>query len=140
MAVVEPLAGQSRVTVFRMFGTVYGYATHSLDSRNIGEVAIVGPLTPGVEWGRLWDTARKMCRETEGPADHARWIMAQASRSFACGSDVVVKLSTGTWKVTQGRRAELNGYCYRDHLWTGNLTVEEVTPDQVAAYEPIYKV
>ncbi|MEU9419549.1 hypothetical protein [Streptomyces sp. NPDC048272] len=88
---------------------------------------------------RLWDTARKMCRETEGPADHARWIMAQASRSFACGSDVVVKLPTGTWKVTPGRCAELYGYCYRDHLWTGNLTVEEVTPEQVAAYEPIFR-
>lgn len=139
MAVVEPLAGQSRVTVFRMFGTVYGYATHSLDSRNIGEVAIIGPLSPGVEWGRLWDTARKMCRETEGPSDHARWIMAQASRSFMCGSDVVVKLRAGNWKITQGRRVDLHGYCYRDQLWTGAMTVEEVTPDQVAAYTPIYE-
>lgn len=43
MAVDETVSGQSRVTVFRMFGTVFGYATHSLDGRGIGEVAVVGP-------------------------------------------------------------------------------------------------
>ncbi|MFD8978814.1 hypothetical protein [Streptomyces sp. NPDC059564] len=139
MAVDETLAGQGRVTVFRMFGTVFGYTTHSLDGRNLGEVAVVGPLTPGVEWGRLWQMARTMCRPSEGDSEHARWIMAQANRSFTCGSDVVVKFPRGTWKLARGKRADLGGYCMRDHLWTGAITVEEVTPDQVAAYEPIYR-
>ncbi|MCM1967246.1 hypothetical protein [Streptomyces sp. G1] len=122
-----------------MFGTVFGYTTRSLDGRNLGEVAVVGPLTPGVEWGRLWGMARTMCRPSEGDSEHARWIMAQANRSFTCGSDVVVKFPRGTWKLARGKRADLGGYCMRDHLWTGNLTVEEVTQDQVAAYESIYR-
>lgn len=138
MTVDETLSGQSRVTVLRMFGSVFGYATHSLDGRNLGEVAVVGPLTPGVEWGRLWQMARTMCRPSEGDGEHARWIMAQANRSFLCGSDVVVKLPRGSWKLAHGKRAHLGGYCNRDELWTGNLTVEETTPDQVAGYPSIY--
>lgn len=138
MSVDETLSGQSRVAVFRMFGTIFGYATHSLDDRHLGEVAIVGPLTPGVEWGRLWQMARTMCRPSDGDGEHARWIMAQANRSSICGSDVVVKLSQGTWKLTPGKRADLGGYCNRDHLWTGNLTVEETTPEQVAAYRAYF--
>ncbi|MCX4693279.1 hypothetical protein [Streptomyces sp. NBC_01408] len=122
-----------------MFGTVFGYTTHSLDDRNLGEVAVVGPLTPGVGRGRLWQMARTMCRPSEGEGEHARWIMAQANRSFICGSDVVVKFPRGAWKLARGKRADLGGYCNREHLWTGALTVEEVTPDQVAAYESIYQ-
>ncbi|QEU78017.1 hypothetical protein CP968_06745 [Streptomyces subrutilus] len=138
MPVDDTLSGQSRVTVFRMFGTVFGYATHSLDDRGIGEVAVVGPLTPGVEWGRLWQMARTMCRPNTGDDEHAHWIMAQANRALTCGSDVVVKFAAATWKLQRGKRANLGGYCHRDHLWTGAMTVEEVTPEQVAAYTPIY--
>lgn len=139
MRVDESLRGRSRVTVFGMFGTVFGYATHSLDDRNLGEVAVVGPLTPGVEWGRLWQMARNMCREGDGEHEHAKWIITQASRSFICGSDVIVKFRRGAWQLEPGgKRAELDGYCNRDHLWTGNLAVDEVTPDQVAAYTPRY--
>ncbi|MCX5377792.1 hypothetical protein [Streptomyces sp. NBC_00091] len=138
MTVDEILSGQSRVTVFRMFGAVFGYATHCLDDRNLGDVAVVGPLTPGVEWGRLWQMARTMCRSSDGDGEHARWIMAQANRSFICGSDVVVKFPQGAWKLARGKGADLGGYCNRDQLWTGNLTVEEATPEQVAAYRPIY--
>ncbi|MFG2875326.1 hypothetical protein ACGFYU_10010 [Streptomyces sp. NPDC048337] len=121
-----------------MFGVVFGYATHSLDQRMLGEVAVVGPMTPGVEWGRLWQMARGMCRLSEGDAEHARWIMAQANRAFICGSDVIVKLPRGTWKLGGGKRAGLGGYCNRDQLWTGNLTVEDVTPEQVAARPSLY--
>lgn len=112
MAVDETVSGQSRVTVFRMFGTVFGYATHSLDGRGIGEVAVVGPLTPGVEWRRLWEMAETMCSPRAGNGEHARWIMAQANRSFTCGSDVVVKFSQGKWKLARGKRADLDGYCH----------------------------
>ncbi|MFC9293116.1 hypothetical protein ACFTWH_01365 [Streptomyces sp. NPDC057011] len=115
-----------------MFGVVFGYATHSLDQRRLGEVALVGPLTPGVEWRRLWEMARSMCRPTEGEAEHARWIMAQANRAFICGSDVIVRLPQAVWKVGGGRRVGLGGYCNRDQLWTGNMTVEDVSPEQVA--------
>lgn len=30
------------------------------------------------------------------------------------------------------------GYCGRDQLWTGDLVVDEVAPEQVAAYRPCY--
>ncbi|WP_330330538.1 hypothetical protein OHS33_12880 [Streptomyces sp. NBC_00536] len=139
MPVDESQSGRGRVTVFRMFGAVFGYATHSLDERNLGEVAVVGPLTPGVEWGRLWEMARAMCRASEGESEHARWIMAQANRSFTCGGDVVVKFPRGDWKLARGKRADLGGYCHRDHLWTGAMTVEEATPEQVAAYASTYQ-
>jgi hypothetical protein len=80
--------------------------------------------------------ARAMGRPSDGDGEHARWIMAQANRSFICGSDVVVKLARGSWKLARGKRAELGGYCGRDQLWTGELGVDEVAPGQVAAYRP----
>ncbi|MGW0393135.1 hypothetical protein ACWDYJ_20005 [Streptomyces sp. NPDC003042] len=124
-----------------MFGTAFGYATHSLDGRNIGEVAVVGPLTPGVEWARLWQMARNMCRPADGDREHAQWITMQASRSFICGSDVIVKFPQGTWKLEPGgKRVAFEGtYCNRDGLWTGNLTVEEAMPEHVAAHPSLYR-
>lgn len=38
-AVDGVLTGHGRVTVFAMLGTAFGYATHSLDGRGMGEVA-----------------------------------------------------------------------------------------------------
>lgn len=137
----EGLAGRSRVTVFAMFGAVFGYATHHLDERRIGDVGIVGPLTPGVEWPRLWDMARKCGRPAAKDSELAQWILIQATRSFVCGSGQIAQFDAQGWKLEPGgkRVAFESTYANRDHLWTGNLTVEGLTPDQVAPYEPIYK-
>ncbi|MDT9690229.1 hypothetical protein Q5762_18155 [Streptomyces sp. P9(2023)] len=126
--------------MFALFGVVCGYATHSLDERKLGEVAVVGPMTPGVAWDRLWEIARNMCRPSDGDREHAQWVMTQANRSFICGSDVIARFPQGTWLLTGGKRASLGGYCNRDHLWTGNLAVAEATPDQLAARPTRYEV
>ncbi|WP_190126377.1 hypothetical protein [Streptomyces inusitatus] len=136
----EGLTGSSRVTVFVMFGVVFGYATHHLDERRIGDVAVVGPLTPKVEWGRLWQMARNCERTTAGEKELARWVLAQATRAFVCGSDRIAQLQKGEWKLEPGgRRVRFDTtYANRDQLWTGNLTVEGLTPNQVAERPAFY--
>ncbi|MEV6952560.1 hypothetical protein [Streptomyces sp. NPDC051183] len=141
MAVGETLEGQSRVTVFAMFGAVFGYATHSLDARQLGEVAVIGPLTPGVEWPRLWQMARTCGKSAAKDIDLAQWILIQATRAFVCGSDRIAQLDKEGWKLDPGgKRVTFEApYAHRDHLWTGNLTVEGLTPDQVAERPTIYR-
>ncbi|MFG2616165.1 hypothetical protein ACGFXC_00935 [Streptomyces sp. NPDC048507] len=131
----EGLTGRSRVTVFAMFGTVFGYATHHLDDRRIGEVAVIGPLSPGVEWPRLWQMARTCGRPAAKDAELAQWILIQATRSFVCGSDRIAQFQDQVWRLEPGgKRVGFDSpYAHRDHLWTGNLTVDSLSPDQVAA-------
>ncbi|MFE2926459.1 hypothetical protein [Streptomyces goshikiensis] len=137
----EGLCGRGRVTVFAMFGVVVGYATHHLDRRQIGDVAVVGPLTPGVEWPRLWQLARNCARTTATEEELARWILTQATRSFICGSDRVAQFQDQGWKLEPGgKRVSFDATCAnRDHLWTGNLTVEGLTPKQVAPHPTRYQ-
>ncbi|MEU9716003.1 hypothetical protein [Streptomyces sp. NPDC047976] len=134
------LTGRGRVTVFAMFGVVFGYATHHLDQRRIGDVAVVGPLTPGVEWGRLWQMARTCGRPTATDHELAQWILTQATRSFVCGSDRIAHFQEQDWKLQPGgKRVSFDAtYANRDHLWTGVLTVEGLTPDQTAERPTIY--
>jgi len=117
--------GRSRTCVFPLFGTVLGYATHHLDDRRLGEVGIVGPLTPGVDASSLWQVAARMNRETATETEKARWIMIQAHRAFVCG-DLLARWDETGWKLEPGgRRIDFGGaYCNRYELWTGNLTVE----------------
>ncbi|MDK9497476.1 hypothetical protein QEZ40_002413 [Streptomyces katrae] len=117
----EGLAGRGRVTVFAVFGTVFGYATHHLDERRIGDVAVIGPLTPGVEWPRLWQMARTCGRPAAKDAELAQWILIQATRAFVCGSDRIVQLEGRGWKLEPGgkRVAFEATYANRDQLWTG---------------------
>ncbi|MER5500050.1 MULTISPECIES: hypothetical protein [unclassified Streptomyces] len=140
MASAEDLSGSSRVTVFAMFGVVFGYATHHLDERRIGDVAVVGPLTPGVEWGRLWLMARNCGRPTAGEKELAQWVLTQATRAFVCGSERVAQFQKREWKLKPGgKRVQFDAtYANRDWLWTGNLTVEGLTSDQVAQRPTIY--
>ncbi|MFF8710107.1 hypothetical protein ACF07T_01515 [Streptomyces sp. NPDC015184] len=142
MASDEGVAGSSRVTVFAVFGVVLGYATHHLDQRRLGEVAIVGPLTPGVEWGRLWQMARTCERTTAGEKELAQWVLTQATRAFVCGSDRVAQFQERRWRLEPGgRRVRFDAtYANRDQLWTGNLTVEGLTPDQTAERPTLYAV
>ncbi|MFG2713744.1 hypothetical protein ACGFX2_24750 [Streptomyces goshikiensis] len=98
----EGLSGRGRVTVFVMFGVVVGYATHQLDRRQIGDVAVVGPLTPGVEWPRLWQLARNCARATATEGELAHWILTQATRSFICGSDRIAQFHDQGWKLAPG--------------------------------------
>lgn len=136
----EGLTGSSRVTVFAMFGSVFGYATHHLDERRIGEVAVIGPLTPGVEWPRLWQMARTCGRPAAKDIELAQWILIQATRAFVCGSDRIAQFHDQGWKLKPGgKRVSFEAtYGSRDHLWTGNLTVDGLSSDQVAEYTPIY--
>ncbi|MEV7419177.1 hypothetical protein [Streptomyces sp. NPDC089919] len=118
--------------VFAMCGAVFGYATHSLDGRGLGEVAVVGPLTPGVGRPRLWELAHTMNKEGADRSEQARWIMAQASRALVCGSGVIARYEQTPWELTRGHRARFEApYCNRDELWTGNLTVPELVPDGI---------
>ncbi|MFF8598973.1 hypothetical protein ACF065_08680 [Streptomyces sp. NPDC015232] len=125
--------GRTRTCVFPLLGTVFGYATHHLDERRLGEVAIVGPLTPGVDVSWLWQLAAHMNRETATEGEKARWILLQAHRAFVCG-DLLARWDETGWKLEPGgRRIDFGGaWCNRYELWTGNLTVEGTTPDMLA--------
>ncbi|MFF5333644.1 hypothetical protein [Streptomyces sp. NPDC013181] len=138
----EVLTGRSRVTVFALFGTAFGYATHHLDARRIGEVAVVGPLTPGVEWTCLWHMARSCGRPTAGDTELAQWILVQATRAFVCGSGRITQAHDRGWKLEPGgkRVGFETTFANRDHLWTGDLVVEGLTPDQVAGRASRYAV
>ncbi|MBL1082210.1 hypothetical protein JK359_09475 [Streptomyces actinomycinicus] len=140
MATAEGTKGRGRFTAFSMFGPVFGYASTLVDDQ---QVAYVGPLTPGIEWRLLWRVAERCCRAGEGEVAHARWIITQANRAFICGSDVVVKLSDSDWEMEPGGRlVELSApWCNQDVLVTGNLTVPELTAEQIApkfTYYPQY--
>ncbi|WP_030706539.1 hypothetical protein [Streptomyces sp. NRRL F-2580] len=139
--IIEGLTGRSRVTVFVLFGTVFGYATHHLDQRKIGEVAIIGPLSPGADWLRLWQMAANMCKEGATRETMGQWILAQATRAFVVGSDRIAKLEDQDWKLEPGGRKVSFGttYAHRDEVWTGNMTVEGLTPEQVAEQPSIYR-
>ncbi|MFE4590181.1 hypothetical protein [Streptomyces laurentii] len=138
---VNGAEGHTRTCVFQMFGTVFGYATHHMDSRNLGEVGIVGPLTPGVDQGRLWQMAAAMNKETATETDKGKWIMLQAHRAFICG-DLLARWDAAGWKLESGgRRIDFGGaYCNRYELWTGSLTIEGTTPDMVAPKPTVYGV
>ncbi|MET9916662.1 hypothetical protein ABZZ04_06195 [Streptomyces sp. NPDC006435] len=140
MASDKDVTGSSRVTVFAVFGVVLGYATHHLDQRRLGEVAVVGPLTPGIEWGRLWQMARTCERATAGEKELAQWVLTQATRAFVCGSDRIAQFQQRGWRLEPGgKRVRFDAtYANRDWLWTGNLTVEGLTSDQVAQRPTIY--
>lgn len=137
----DGLTGRGRVTVFGMFSTVVGCATHHLDERRIGDVAVIGPLTPGVEWPRLWQMARSCCRPAAKDAELAQWILIQATRAFVCGSDRIAHFPDRGWKLEPGgKRAVFEATCAnRDQLWTGNLTVEGLSPAQVAERPSLYR-
>ncbi|MEU7022460.1 hypothetical protein ABZ990_17605 [Streptomyces sp. NPDC046203] len=125
--------GRTRTCVFLMSGIVFGYATHHWDERNLGEVGVVGPLTPGVDWSRLWQLAADMNKETATETDKGKWIMLQAHRAFICGA-LLARWDEAGWKLEPGgRRVDFGGaYFNRYELWTGNLTVEGTTPAMVA--------
>ncbi|MEV7419651.1 hypothetical protein [Streptomyces sp. NPDC089919] len=137
----EGLTGRGRVTVFSMFGVVFGYATHHLDERRLGDVAVIGPLTPGVEWPRLWSMARTCGRSTASEVEHAQWVLTQATRSLVCGSDRIARFDRQEWRLEPGgkRVAFAVTYANRDHLWTGNMAVEGLTPEQVAEHPTAYR-
>lgn len=138
---VSGAAGRSRTCVFPLFGTVFGYATHHLDERELGEVGIVGPLAPGADWSCLWRMAAAMNKESATETDKGKWVMLQAHRAFVCG-DLLARWESAGWKLEPGgRRIDFGGaYCNRYELWTGNLTVEGTTPDMVAPKPTIYMV
>ncbi|GHB40531.1 hypothetical protein GCM10010347_07690 [Streptomyces cirratus] len=137
----EGLTCNGRVTVFTMFGVVFGYATHHLDDRRIGDVGVVGPVTPGVGWPRLWDMARKCGKSAAKDTELAQWILIQATRAFVCGSDRIAQFEQQGWKLEPGgKRVSFEAtYANRDHLWTGNLTVEGLTPEQAAEQPTLYR-
>lgn len=73
----------------------------------------------------------------------AQWIVSQASRASICGSDVVVRLPDADWEMEpDGWLVELGGcWCNQDVLVTGNLTVPDLTAEQIApkfTYYPQY--
>lgn len=134
------LTGSSRVTVYAIFGVVFGYATHHLDERRLEDVAVVGPLTPGVEWGRLWQMARHCERPTAGETELAQWVLTQATRAFVCGSDRIAHFQEHRWKLEPvGKCVRFNTtYANRDQLWTGNMTIDGLAPDLISERHTLY--
>ncbi|MFD3940356.1 hypothetical protein ACFWSP_36070 [Streptomyces sp. NPDC058618] len=67
--------------------------------------------------------------------------MMQATRAFVVGSDRIAQFDTQCWKLEPGGRQVRFGatYANRDELWTGNMTVEGLTPEQVAERSSIYR-
>lgn len=136
MATAETAKGQGRITVFSMFGPVFGYASRLTDGQ---QVAYVGPLTPGVHWRKLWQMADRCNRDTATEAEKAAWIVTQANRAFICGSDVVVKLADDTWEMEEGGwQVEMGTWCGQNVLVTGNLSVPALTAEQTASKPTFY--
>ncbi|MGQ4488900.1 hypothetical protein ACN6LM_006487 [Streptomyces sp. SAS_281] len=142
MASGGALTGSSRVTVYVMFGVVFGYATHHHDERRLGDIAVVGPLTPGVEWGRLWQMARHCGRPTAGETELAQWVLTQATRAFVCGSGRIAHFNERGWRLEPGGKCVRfeSTYANRDQLWTGNMTIDGLGPDQVSERHTLYPV
>ncbi|MFC9930149.1 hypothetical protein [Streptomyces sp. NPDC127190] len=137
MATAEGAKGWGRVTVFSLFGPVFGYSSVLVDDR---QVAYVGPLTPGVGWRVLWRMAGRCHGDGVSETRKAEWIVSQASRAFICGSGVVVKLADADWVMEPGGWVvELGGsWCNQDVLVTGDLAVPELSGEQVAARRTWY--
>ncbi|MFE7615045.1 hypothetical protein [Streptomyces sp. NPDC057496] len=70
----------------------------------------------------------------------AQWVLTQATRAFVCGSDRIAQFQEREWRLGPGgRRVRFDTtYANRDQLWTGNLTVEGLTSDQVAQRPTLY--
>jgi hypothetical protein len=137
MATAEGIKGRGRVTVFSLFGPVFGCATTLVDDR---QLAFVGPLTPGVGWRVLWKMAERCHNDGATESRKAEWIVSQASRAFICGSGVVAKLSDADWAMEAGGwRVELGGsWCNQDVLVTGDLTVPALAAEQIAMKHTYY--
>ncbi|MFG2570249.1 hypothetical protein ACGFR6_33070 [Streptomyces sp. NPDC048567] len=125
-----------------MFGVVFGYATHHHDERRIGDIAVVGPLTPGIEWDRLWQMARHCGRPAAGETELAQWVLTQATRAFVCGSGRIAQFHQRGWELKPGgKRVRFEStYANRDQLWTGNMTIDGLTPDQISSRHTLYPV
>ncbi|MFI5800134.1 hypothetical protein [Streptomyces sp. NPDC051677] len=137
MATAEGTKGRGRVTVFSLFGSVFGYASTIVDDQ---QVAYIGPLTPGIDWRKLWQLAEWNHNGGASESRKAQWIVSQASRAFICGSDVVVKLFNADWEMDPGGWVvELGGsWSNQDVLVTGNLTVPDLTAEQIAPKHTYY--
>ncbi|QDY77466.1 hypothetical protein [Streptomyces qinzhouensis] len=125
-----------------MFGVVFGYATHHLDNRRLGDIGVVGPLTPGIGWRRLWQMAEAMNTD-ESPRDKlGRWILVQATRAFVCGSGRIAHFEDQDWQLEQnGYRVRFtDAYCNRYGLWTGDLTVTGMAAEQMAMRPAVYRI
>ncbi|MGD3106813.1 hypothetical protein [Streptomyces sp. YGL11-2] len=128
--------GTGRVTVFSMFGPVFGYASRLVDDQ---QVAYVGPLTPGVQWSKLWRMAARCCRESAQDREKAQWIITQATRAFIMHADLVAKLPDADWHVEGGgHRFDVDGWSNHDVLVTGNMAVPELTPEQASLKRTYY--
>ncbi|WP_328426072.1 hypothetical protein [Streptomyces sp. NBC_00443] len=137
MATAEAAKGRGRVTVFSMFGPVFGYASSLVDGRR---VAYVGPVTPGMHWRKVWLMADRCCRQTEGEDAKARWIISQANRALTCGSGVVVRLPDAEWEMEAGGwQVDFNpDWCHQDSLATGPLSIPLLTPEQIEPKPTFY--
>ncbi len=136
MATAEAAKGRGRITVFSMFGPVFGYASRLVDDE---QVAYVGPVTPGMHWRKLWLMADRCNRETAAESEKACWIVTQANRSLICGSDVVVKLSDADWEMEAGGwQVQLEPWCGQNALVTGNMSVPSLTPEQIVLKPTLY--
>ncbi|KIZ14448.1 hypothetical protein [Streptomyces natalensis] len=133
--------GKGRVTAFSVFGPVFGYTSELVDDQ---QIAYVGPLTPGVQWPKLWQMAARCCRDSAQDREKAQWITTQATRAFIMHADLVTKLPDADWHIDGGgHRIDVCGWSNHDALITGNMAVPDLTPEQVSmkyTYYPHYFV
>ncbi|WP_043265738.1 hypothetical protein [Streptomyces sp. CT34] len=132
--------GTGRVTAFSMFGPVFGYASSLVDEQ---QIAYVGPVTPGVQWSKLWQMAARCCRGSAQEREHAQWIVTQATRAFVMRADLVAQLPDADWYMDRyteggGCRIDVGGWSNHDALITGNMTVPDLTPEQVSMKHTYY--
>ncbi|MGW0731428.1 hypothetical protein [Streptomyces sp. NPDC002851] len=128
--------GQGRVTAFSIFGPVFGYASKLVDDH---QIAYVGPLTPGVQWATLWQLAARCCRESARDQERAQWIITQATRAFIMQADIVANLPTADWRMEPGgRRSDVGSWANHEVLITGNMSVPDLTPEQVSKQHTHY--
>lgn len=116
---LETLSSTSRVTRFQIDAIECAYTTYSSDSRGLGDIGIIGPVSPdAAETGSvMWQLATRYCSERAQIWNHAEWIITQARRVAILQAPAVMP-----WTVHIGRTHAM-GTLYANHetLKTGRF-------------------
>ncbi|TQK44745.1 hypothetical protein FBY35_6269 [Streptomyces sp. SLBN-118] len=123
---VALLSARSRITVFPLEALTVAYTTQSSDSRNLGEVAIVGVIEPDNATGDyLWRLAASMYTNPPTSQTQARWILTQCTRARTVHAPSYRDLPDTKWTGHLTRNFHLDAL-FANHaiLRTGRLTIE----------------
>lgn len=108
---LETLSSTSRVTRFQIDAIECAYTTYSSDSRGLGDIGIIGPVSADETetGGLLWQLAVRYCSERAQIWNHAEWIITQARRVAILQAPAVMP-----WTAHVGRTHAI-GTLYANH-------------------------